>query len=610
MLYLKIRGSTYWYRRAIPKEIRAVLGRGGLWFTSLRTEDYTEAKRLCSAKNAEVEALFDAARKKIAPEPKAAKPIARSFIDFDSAQQVVADAVQDRERAAFQQITNHMKDKRKLESMKARAAMRRRLLLQPRDFDERDPAADQWKGALAERGYIVAPADGAFQFGLEKFRTELADAFRRVEEWAGRDFRDVPIHVTKPRGLTVMELFEAYSADRDAASRAADDDRPIIRLFVESIGSDIEAAKVNKAQVIQFKELAAKKPRNIKRCDRGLTLPQLVMRAEGQQVQRISPTSVKKYLATVKGMFAWAFANDKIPANPTSGVVARAKKNSGVKRKPRFPFSESDIDKIFGSPLFVGAKSSARLNEPGDYLISDHNYWLPLLALFSGARLTELGQLNIADVKQSQGGTWYLDITTEFDEEDAITHPEIVKQLKNESSIRKVPLHKTLIEMGFLDYVKSMKPMGRKVFPSLRADSRGRLTGNYSQAFGRWLRKIGIKSQTKVFHSFRHMFKDACRSAAIQTEIHDRLTGHALQGVGATYGNGHPVEVLAAAMNKIEFPAFVPPPERDWGAPAKEIQSSAAPAAGQPQPRQKYGPRRRLSKTIPRADQAGADPRL
>ncbi len=605
MPYLTLRKSTYWYRRAIPKELRAPLGRGGLWYVSLRTTDYSEAKRLCAAKNAEIEALFADARKKIAPEPKAAKPIARSFLGFESAQQVVADAVQDRERDAFRRVTTHLKDKRKLSSLQARAALRRRLLLQPRDFDDPDPAVALWKATLTERGYIAAPSTGEFQFGLERFRADLADAFRRVEEWAGRDFRDVPSHVTKPRGLTIMELFSAYSADRDATGRAADDDKPIIRMLTEVIGSDIEAEKVTRAHVLAFKDMVALRPRNVKHCDRGLTLPQLVAKFEGQQVQRISPTSVKKYIATVKGMFNWAANNDKVQMNPATGVVVRAKKGIGAKRKPRLPFSESDVAMIFAAPLFVGAKSSARLTDSGDYLIADHHYWLPLLALFTGARLTELGQLNVEDVKQSPSGTWYLDITTEFDEDDAITHPEIAKQLKNESSIRKVPIHKKLIEMGFLDYVKSV---GRvKLFPGLRADSRGRLTGSYSKVFGRWLRKIGIKSQTKVFHSFRHTFKDACRTAMIQTEVHDRLTGHASPGVGSTYGHGHPIEVLAAEINKIDFPAFLAPPARAWS--TRAVDAPAAPAkpataglerapasADQPKPK-RYGPRRRTSRS-------------
>lgn len=39
-------------------------------------------------------------------------------------------------------------------------------------------------------------------------------------------------------------------------------------------------------------------------------------------------------------------------------------------------------------------------------------YWLPFMALFSGARIGELAALGVPDIKQ-EGGIWYFDITEE-----------------------------------------------------------------------------------------------------------------------------------------------------------------------------------------------------
>jgi len=57
----------------------------------------------------------------------------------------------------------------------------------------------------------------------------------------------------------------------------------------------------------------------------------------------------------------------------------------------------------------------------------------------------------------------------------------------------------------------------------------------------------------KVFHSFRHAFKDACRSARIEEELHDALTGHTSASVGRGYGNGVPLEVLAEEITKVSY---------------------------------------------------------
>jgi integrase len=65
-----------------------------------------------------------------------------------------------------------------------------------------------------------------------------------------------------------------------------------------------------------------------------------------------------------------------------------------------------------------------------------------------------------------------------------------------------------------------------RLFPELRQDNKGVLTGNFSKWFGRYLREsVGIKDRRKTFHSFRHTFKDVCREAEVSQEVHDALTG-------------------------------------------------------------------------------------
>jgi hypothetical protein len=59
----------------------------------------------------------------------------------------------------------------------------------------------------------------------------------------------------------------------------------------------------------------------------------------------------------------------------------------------------------------------------------------------------------------------------------------------------------------------------------------------WSKWFGRYIRSIGITDPAKVFHSFRHNFKDALRAAGVGQEVHDALTGHGTRGeVSREYG--------------------------------------------------------------------------
>ena len=69
-------------------------------------------------------------------------------------------------------------------------------------------------------------------------------------------------------------------------------------------------------------------------------------------------------------------------------------------------------------------------------------YWIPIIALYTGMRLEEIGQLLVSDIK-CKNSIWYFDVNSSED-----------KQLKNKSSVRRVPIHYDLIELEFIKYMK------------------------------------------------------------------------------------------------------------------------------------------------------------
>jgi integrase len=127
-------------------------------------------------------------------------------------------------------------------------------------------------------------------------------------------------------------------------------------------------------------------------------------------------------------------------------------------------------------------------------------------------------------------------------------------------SRRIVPIHKRLIDLGFVDYAKAQTEW---LFPDLPHDGTepGDTTALFSKWFGRWRRANGLYDpKRKVdFHSFRHAFKDACRLAHISEDMHDLLTGHAgndNQRTSRGYkGADNPV-FLSQIVNKVRFSTF------------------------------------------------------
>jgi integrase len=113
-----------------------------------------------------------------------------------------------------------------------------------------------------------------------------------------------------------------------------------------------------------------------------------------------------------------------------------------------------------------------------------------------------------------------------------------------------VPLHRQVIDEGFLEYVQSL-PEG-PLFPDLSPDKWGSRAGTATKTLGRRLRALGITDERVVAgHSWRHRFKDVCRASSIPKDIHDALTGHAAGDVGSTYGLGHTLLTLRKAVNRL-----------------------------------------------------------
>ncbi len=168
---------------------------------------------------------------------------------------------------------------------------------------------------------------------------------------------------------------------------------------------------------------------------------------------------------------------------------------------------------------------------------------MPWLLAFTGARVEEVAQALIADVRE-RDGIAYLDIN----DEDA------GKSLKNPGSARPVPLHPALIAEGFLAYVEGLPRNGR-LLPDLKPGAFDDKSAAYSKRAGRWLRGLGIADRRKVAnHSWRHRFKDVCRDARVPTDQHDALTGHGPPNEGGRYGLGHALATLADAIRMLPLP--------------------------------------------------------
>ncbi|TIX71109.1 MAG: integrase, partial [Mesorhizobium sp.] len=331
-------------------------------------------------------------------------------------------------------------------------------------------------------------------------------------------------------GETIMELFEQYAAENpkgiavDTIAQARRD----VGTFVDYVGSTCPVHRIDKKAVREWKALLMKLPVKATESSAfaGMKLAQIVRHNEKVGKPVITVRTVNRYLAGFSAFCSWLVNHGYLDHNPADGMFLKKPKD-----KTTVPFTTDQMKTLFKSPLFTGCQSAdewRNVAKPGNVMIRDHRYWVPLVMLYSGARPAEIAQLSIADVRQEHGH-WIMHITTEGDGE---------KSVKTEGSMRVVPVHDELIRLGFIKYRDGMKSAGHtRLFPEAKRNSRGQMIAEFSREFGRYLTRLGIKAGRGLsLYSFRHGATDALRRAGHLDEQFGFILGHTASTMTGRYG--------------------------------------------------------------------------
>ena len=167
-----------------------------------------------------------------------------------------------------------------------------------------------------------------------------------------------------------------------------------------------------------------------------------------------------------------------------------------------------------------------------------------MIGLFSGLRANEICSLYLDNVKTFEGNkrrkVWCFNILEESSRPD--------KKLKNRSSRRIVPIHDTLIDLGFLDFlklIKSSNPERKRVFEELPFRE-GSYFRNVTRFFNeRYLPKLGIKKPTLSFHSLRHTTIDNLKQKGIDIHFINAMMGHSQGNIDLDrYGKGYNPDII------------------------------------------------------------------
>lgn len=191
--------------------------------------------------------------------------------------------------------------------------------------------------------------------------------------------------------------------------------------------------------------------------------------------------------------------------NPARGHVSFSKREKRARKKKGFQaFTNEQLAKIFHPSTYL------KLKKP-------HEFWVPLIQLFTGARVNEVCQLECANFTTFEG------IPTV-----SITDEGENQSVKAEASIRHIPLHPDLVNLGLLDFVEEMRAAGhRMIFPYLYFTTAHKYGGRQTKAFTRYLQKLGITSPMGIIgtHSFRKTINQHIQDH-VPIDVRSQYLGH------------------------------------------------------------------------------------
>ena len=309
--------------------------------------------------------------------------------------------------------------------------------------------------------------------------------------------------------------------------------RTHIEMLIEEFG-DISLGKLDRGMCVKFKDDIRKLPRNRSKIQqyRNLDFHEQVS-LNVDEKDRISTTTVNNILGYVSSFMKWSRINGFVEVNFFEGMKL---KKQIRQRDERDRFTEKEIKKIFQKHNYI------EFTEVEKHKYS--NYWTPLISVFSGLRLNEICSLYLDNIIQEKVNgrkkIWCFNILEEPDRPD--------KHLKTLSSKRVVPIHDTLIDLGFIEFVELLKKRHtnrQRLFQELKYGE-GSYIRNVSYFFNKkYLPLLGLKTDKKNFHSIRHTVVDHLKQRLVDISFINELVGHHHGNIDLDrYGKGFTTDII------------------------------------------------------------------
>ena len=412
------------------------------------------------------------------------------------------------------------------------------------DDDFRNELEDKWKLGLWENGedkkLNLSPV-------IENYAPEPIEPYIVQPKSIEQKYNKVKSSPSPLFSKVIQEFYERMKINK-RRTKTIGASKDAFNQLIEIIG-DKPIGDYTNADARDYRNTLSKLPKNRNKMMeyRDKTLNE-ILSMDIPMKDRISQQTEKLINSKISGFFNYCL--DEYPDYVGSNVFRKKyQQTSSVKLKDKKEsFTDDDLHLIFNPKTYLPAIFENPLSR-----IKYPYYFIPILGVFTGARLEELCMCRTKDIMKVKG-VWVYRIREEGEYGDEET------KVKNPYSERDIPLHPVLTDtLGFIKYVKMIEKIGHnRVFHELTKIGSGRFQQNVGKFFNeRYLKKIGIKDGVRKvsFHSFRHSVETHLTNQNVNPRFIDYLQGHSSKDTGGNiYMKGiKPDVLLKECVSKIDW---------------------------------------------------------
>ncbi|KXV66659.1 hypothetical protein AD949_01990 [Acetobacter orleanensis] len=530
---LRLIGSHYHFRRAVPQAVQACLGRTEISL-SLQTQSKLIARERAAALYAATGTLFERARM------MDEKPDTDLMKDLLAVQ---AQTIRDQEETLALAEECHALD-RKIRDATHNMALLERIQSENAFLDESskkireigqrfDSLRQQLTTGIAlskqEKRMLKAEADrlSCMIVGIQSRQpVHLAQPAPQIPTPSVQEEPKPAPKASSPLLSTMAERF-IYS-DRTKSADTIKGTQKTIGLFVEAFG-DMPVRQITGNVAGEFFDLLSSLPATHGKGKTVLPLRVVIAQAQEQSLETVGGKTVKNHFSRLSALWGHLVKRDFADKNPWSGWDFNV-----TKKIVRRGWTDGELALL------------ARTQWSGTAV--SHRTWTGIISIgmFTGMRLGEICNLRRQDIEVIDGVPCF----------HVRPHPEDGWSPKTTAGTRIIPIHSSVLRMKGLNLLEDN---GEKyLFPDLTVSTSGELGDNFARSFSKHKKRLGLPDAV-TFHSFRHTVSTKLRNqeAHIRELWIDTVLGHEAshksQGT-MNYTSGIEVANLQQVIEALHYP--------------------------------------------------------